>query len=71
MQVQLIAAQNAEVPRSLFNFDFELERKILAEFERESQGWDSVRANGETNPAPVSIFITRVFSLSRGNLRSF
>ncbi|CAM6128032.1 unnamed protein product [Calypogeia fissa] len=52
--VQLILPQNADVSRSLFNFDFELERKILVEFERESQGWDSGRANGEASPAPGS-----------------
>lgn len=49
--VQLMSSQNADVPRSLFNFDFELERKILAEAGRESQGWDSVRASGEASPA--------------------
>ncbi|KAG6557096.1 hypothetical protein Mapa_001023 [Marchantia paleacea] len=50
--VQLILPQNAEVPRSLFNFDFELERRILAEAEREAQGWEPARANGEPNLTP-------------------
>ncbi|KAL3684750.1 hypothetical protein R1sor_002772 [Riccia sorocarpa] len=50
--VQLILPQNAEVPRSLFNFDFELERRILAEAEREAQGWDPAKANGDSNFTP-------------------
>jgi hypothetical protein len=29
----------AEIPRSTFNFDFDFERKILAEAEKENPNW--------------------------------
>uniref|UniRef100_A0A453QSV1 UBA domain-containing protein n=1 Tax=Aegilops tauschii subsp. strangulata TaxID=200361 RepID=A0A453QSV1_AEGTS len=34
-----LAPQMVEVPRSTFNFDFEYERKILAEAEKENPNW--------------------------------
>ncbi|KAL6956691.1 hypothetical protein U1Q18_031650 [Sarracenia purpurea var. burkii] len=35
-----LSPQIGEIPRSTFHFDFELERKILAEAEKESQNWN-------------------------------
>ncbi|KAF5947571.1 hypothetical protein HYC85_013528 [Camellia sinensis] len=37
-----MSPQLGEIPRSTFQFDFELERKILAEAEKESQNWSRI-----------------------------
>ncbi|MCD9560513.1 hypothetical protein HAX54_019208 [Datura stramonium] len=34
-----LSTQVGDIPRSTFNFDFDLEKKILAEAEKESQNW--------------------------------
>ena len=57
--------QSREVPRSLFQFEFDLERRILAE--AELQGNPHLReqisqANGEADMAQVSPLADRTFS---------
>ncbi|KAF3788862.1 hypothetical protein EJ110_NYTH15363 [Nymphaea thermarum] len=37
-----LSPQMAEIPRSKFQFDFDFERKILAEAEKDSQNWSSI-----------------------------
>ncbi|CAM0872402.1 unnamed protein product [Alopecurus aequalis] len=39
-----------EVPRSTFNFDFEYERKILAEAEKENPNWGKFVVERQTPP---------------------
>lgn len=34
-----LSTQVGDIPRSTFNFDFDFEKKILAEAEKESQNW--------------------------------
>ncbi|EXB72475.1 hypothetical protein L484_011477 [Morus notabilis] len=44
-----LSPQVGEIPRSNFQFDFELERKILAEAEKENQNW--VKLGLENHPS--------------------
>ncbi|XP_031487427.1 uncharacterized protein LOC116255669 [Nymphaea colorata] len=37
-----LSPQMAQIPRSKFQFDFDFERKILAEAEKDSQNWSSI-----------------------------
>ncbi|THG06107.1 uncharacterized protein LOC114288132 isoform X1 [Camellia sinensis] len=47
-----MSPQLGEIPRSTFQFDFELERKILAEAEKESQNWSRIGIeNHSSKPA--------------------
>ncbi|KAI8009215.1 hypothetical protein LOK49_LG07G00279 [Camellia lanceoleosa] len=47
-----MSPQLGEIPRSTFQFDFELERKILAEAEKESQNWSRLGIeNHSSKPA--------------------
>lgn len=51
-----LAAQMPNIPRSTFQFDFDFERRILAEAEKETQNWGKIA--GETQPsktAPTSM----------------
>ncbi|XP_047086040.1 uncharacterized protein LOC124697500 [Lolium rigidum] len=45
-----LAPQMVEVPRSTFNFDFEYERMILAEAEKENPNWGKFVAERQTPP---------------------
>ncbi|CAM0872401.1 unnamed protein product [Alopecurus aequalis] len=45
-----LAPQMVEVPRSTFNFDFEYERKILAEAEKENPNWGKFVVERQTPP---------------------
>jgi hypothetical protein len=47
-----VAPHMAEIPRSTFNFDFEFERKILAEAEKENPNWNKFVVE---RPAPPVI----------------
>ncbi|KAI4976975.1 proline-rich receptor-like protein kinase PERK10 [Hordeum vulgare subsp. vulgare] len=47
-----LAPQMVEVPRSTFNFDFEYERKILAEAEKENPNWGKFVIERQTPPPP-------------------
>ncbi|KAK9094388.1 hypothetical protein Scep_025857 [Stephania cephalantha] len=57
-----LSPQVDDIPRSMFQFDFELERKILAEAEKESPNWGRLglenlplrRAESSSSSAPVS-----------------
>ncbi|XP_049937093.1 uncharacterized protein LOC116266537 [Nymphaea colorata] len=42
-----LSPQMAEIPRSTFQFDFDLERKILAEAEKDGQNWSSMVVENE------------------------
>nr|BAX24940.1 proline-rich cell wall protein-like [Oryza punctata] len=44
--------QLTEVPRSTFNFDFEYERKILAEAEKENPNWSKFVIESQPPPPP-------------------
>ncbi|KAM0894861.1 hypothetical protein ACQ4PT_024292 [Festuca glaucescens] len=45
-----LAPQMVEIPRSTFNFDFEYERKILAEAEKENPNWGKFVVERKTPP---------------------
>ncbi|CAM0912856.1 unnamed protein product [Alopecurus aequalis] len=47
-----LAPQMVEVPRSTYNFDFEYERKILAEAEKENPNWGKFAVERQTPPPP-------------------
>ncbi|KAK9121655.1 hypothetical protein Syun_019272 [Stephania yunnanensis] len=57
-----LSPQVDDIPRSMFQFDFELERKILAEAEKESPNWGRLglenlplrRAESSSSSGPVS-----------------
>jgi hypothetical protein len=42
-----------EIPRSTFNFDFEYERRILAEAEKENPNWSKFVVERQAPPPPV------------------
>uniref|UniRef100_A0A0E0HRT1 UBA domain-containing protein n=1 Tax=Oryza nivara TaxID=4536 RepID=A0A0E0HRT1_ORYNI len=44
--------QLTEIPRSTFNFDFEYERKILAEAEKENPNWSKFVIESQPPPPP-------------------
>ena len=50
-----------EIPRSIFQFDFELERKILAEAEKETPNWSKLL---ESLPQRTARLISRVVCCS-------
>ncbi|KAK8938910.1 hypothetical protein KSP39_PZI011149 [Platanthera zijinensis] len=52
-----LAPQSAEVPRSTFKFDFDFERKILAEAENDSQNWSKVALENQPSKAAPSTSI--------------
>jgi hypothetical protein len=43
-----------EIPRSTFNFDFEYERRILAEAEKENPNWTKFVVERQAPPPPVA-----------------
>uniref|UniRef100_K3XXM2 UBA domain-containing protein n=2 Tax=Setaria italica TaxID=4555 RepID=K3XXM2_SETIT len=45
--------QMVEIPRSTFNFDFEYERRILAEAEKENPNWSKFVVERQAPPPPV------------------
>ncbi|KAG5617165.1 hypothetical protein H5410_016989 [Solanum commersonii] len=47
-----LSTQVGEIPRSTFNFDFDLEKKILAEAEKESQNWSRLGLENLTPRMP-------------------
>ncbi|XP_039116097.1 uncharacterized protein LOC120251587 isoform X1 [Dioscorea cayenensis subsp. rotundata] len=47
-----LAAQMPNIPRSTFQFDFDFERRILAEAEKETQNWGKIA--GETQPTKTA-----------------
>ncbi|KAL5199618.1 hypothetical protein ABZP36_020821 [Zizania latifolia] len=47
-----LAPQLIEIPRSTFNFDFEYERKILAEAEKENPNWSKFVIESQSLPQP-------------------
>ncbi|XP_010914292.1 uncharacterized protein [Elaeis guineensis] len=49
-----LAPQVAEVPRSTFQFDFEFEKKILAEAERDSQNWSKFAVESQSSKTAPS-----------------
>lgn len=61
-----------DIPRSNFQFDFEVERKIFAEAEKDIPNWSRLglenlpsRAMGSASPSPsVGSFSTEVFQVS-------
>lgn len=46
--------QMVEIPRSTFNFDFEYERRILAEAEKENPNWSKFVVERQA-PPPVPV----------------
>ncbi|KAJ0986219.1 hypothetical protein J5N97_004575 [Dioscorea zingiberensis] len=42
-----LAQQMADIPRSTFQFDFDFERRILAEAEKETQNWGKIAAENQ------------------------
>eukprot|EP01018_Ginkgo_biloba_P003957 Gb_01535 [translate_table: standard] len=48
--VPQLSPQFGEIPRSTFHFDFDLERKILAEAEKENQNWSRVAVENASVP---------------------
>jgi hypothetical protein len=61
-QVQL-SPQGGEVPRSLFQFDFDLERRILAEAESQGQSFSRKPADHSRQSNGGSVSLTTSFSL--------
>ncbi|KAF3789164.1 hypothetical protein EJ110_NYTH09771 [Nymphaea thermarum] len=54
-----LSPQMAEIPRSTFQFDFDLERKILAEAEKDGQNWSSMVVENEpTSRTPETSSLT-------------
>ncbi|KAL6606149.1 hypothetical protein ACP70R_041802 [Stipagrostis hirtigluma subsp. patula] len=48
-----LAPHMVEIPRSTFNFDFEYERRILAEAEKDNPNWSKFVVERQTPPPPV------------------
>ncbi|ERM96591.1 uncharacterized protein LOC18424526 [Amborella trichopoda] len=48
-----LSPQMAEIPRCSFLFDFEFERKILAEAEKESQNWSKIATETPSSSKPT------------------
>ncbi len=61
-QVQL-SPQGGEVPRSLFQFDFDLERRILAEAESQGQSFSRKPADHSRQSNGGSVSLTTSFSI--------
>lgn len=49
-----LAQPMPEVPRSTFKFDFEFEKRILAEAEKESQNWSRFAAENQSSKPAAS-----------------
>ncbi|XP_077228240.1 ubiquitin-associated/translation elongation factor EF1B protein [Tasmannia lanceolata] len=49
-----MAPQVEDIPRSTFQFDFEFERKILAEAEKESQNWNRISMESHSSKTAES-----------------
>ncbi|WOL12423.1 hypothetical protein Cni_G21190 [Canna indica] len=63
-----LAPQMPEIPRSSFQFDFEFEKQILAEAEKESQNWS--RITSENQPSkPMSASSSSSSSSSMASTR--
>lgn len=52
-----------EIPRSTFQFDFELERKILAEAEKENPNWSNLGLENlpQKTAKPISRAVCHIF----------
>ncbi|XP_062233559.1 uncharacterized protein LOC133930817 [Phragmites australis] len=50
-----LAPHMVEIPRSTFNFDFEYERKILAEAEKENPNWSKFVVERQTPVTPQTV----------------
>lgn len=49
-----MSPQVGDIPRSTFQFDFEFERKILAEAEKETQNWSRLGLENYSSKATES-----------------
>ena len=64
-----LAPQMVEVPRSTFQFDFDFEKKILAEAEKGSQNWSRIAAEtpstktGASTSSAVHISFAAFFTI--------
>jgi hypothetical protein len=58
-----LSPQGGEVPRSLFQFDFDLERRILAEAESQGQSFSRKPADHSRQSNGGSVSLTTSFSI--------
>lgn len=52
-----------DIPRSTFQFDFDFERKILAEAEKESQNWNRIVMESPSSKAAESTSLVQYFCI--------
>lgn len=69
LQPQL-STQVGDIPRSTFNFDFDLEKKILAEAEKESQNWSRLGLENLPSRMPEQAKVVLTFSCDLVNCRT-